>query len=471
MSKHPRSPGHSCRKSKTEGYGASQPPGPQTEAASTEEREGPGGAPRWALAALIGVYVALAAALAFTQPMDLGGGERTALRLSPPDESAHVAYFEELTTTWRLPLFTSGTGNYEAHQPPLYYLVLAPVYLAAAAAGKAAAVLALRLAGVVLGAVSILLVWRLALLAFAAQPLPALVATAIAVLWPARLLACASAGNDPAAELTSLLALLALCRLTQTRTARRGVFLAGLLVGLAMLVKSSALPLVLVGLLAVYLSARRAQVPDRELLLASAAFLGGVVLLFGPWGVRNTVLYGDPLAVAAFERIFSQDRATPAFFLQRGFSGVQYYELVLWQTSLSFWGVPGQANLWLPDGYYLLGGAWWALTLALAMAKLLARPAPLRPWPGAAWAVLAFHLVLMAAMFLRFNAVFYQAQARYFMPATAAIGLFLARPWTWPRRHELLGIGVGLFCLLAVTGVLMILGGLATPAVPFLGEP
>jgi len=459
------------RKGKPEGQDDRPSPRPQTDAAPAEAPEGPARTPRWALPAIIGVYVALGVGLAFMQPMDLGDGERATMRLSPPDESAHVVYFEELTTTWRLPLFTSGTGNYEAHQPPLYYLALAPLYLAAAGVGKAAAVLALRLAGVALGAVSIVLVWRLALLAFAAQPLPAVVATAIAALWPARLLACASAGNDPAAELTSLLALLALCRLTQTRAARRDVFVAGLLVGVAMLVKSSALPLVLAGLAAVYLSGRRARTPDRELLLAFAVFLAGVALLFGPWGVRNTVLYGDPLAAAAFERIFSQDRATPAYFLQRGFSGLQYYELVLWQTALSFWGVPGQANLWLPGGYYLLGGAWWAMAFGLAMAKLLARPAPLRPWPGAAWAVIALHLVLLAAMFLRFNAVFYQAQARYFMPATAAIGLLLARPWTWPRRGELVAIGGGLFCLLAVAGVLMILGGLATRAVPFFSGP
>jgi hypothetical protein len=58
---------------------------------------------------------------------------------------------------------------------------------------------------------------------------------------------------------------------------------------------------------------------------------------------------------------------------------------------------------------------------------------------------------LMLAFFLRFNSVFYQAQARYFMPATAPIALYLARPWArrdWPRWMRSMGvvtffIGVG----------------------------
>lgn len=424
---------------------------------------------RWVLLSVVGVYVALAGLLALTQPMDLGTPAQA--RVSPPDESAHMAYFDELTTAWRLPVFTSGTGNYEAHQPPLYYVALSPLYLVAGVAGRATAIVVLRLASVALGAVSVVLIWRLALLALPASALGAAAATVIAALWPARVVACAGVSNDPAAELSSLLALLWACRLAQDRPSARGAFLTGLLVGVAMLVKSSALPLVLVGMAALYLAARFSDAPNRDLLVGLGAFLGGVVLLWGPWATRNTILYGDPMAMAVFQRIFTQDRATPEYFLQHGFTGLQYYGLVAWQTALSFWGVLGQANLWLPAWYYLLGGAWWALALGLGLAKLLVRPEALRPWPRQTWALLALHLVLTVALFLRFNAVFYQAQARYFLPASAVLGLFLARPWIWPRRTVLAVLGLGLFVLLALGPPLLSLAGLTSPVFPFSPAP
>jgi hypothetical protein len=458
---------------------------------------------RWPLVTILALYIIPTLFLAFAQPMDLGRGDES--KFSPPDESAHVAYFEELTETLRLPVFSSGVGNYEAHQPPMYYLALWPVYVVSRSMGKAASIIALRIANVGLGSLSIVVLWRIALLGFPTSPSAAALATAIGALWPARLIACTAVSNDVAAELASLAAVLALCRLVQQRPGLRQVFRAGLLVGLAMLVKSSTLPLIVVGLAAIYLAhaslmtgqsvstngkgigstepgdqtVKRGRAKSspaaqeargnswRTRMFASAGlFMLGLCLLWGPWAIRNTALYGDPLAAAAFERIFKQDRATPEFFLDRGLSGLQYYELVLWQTGLSFWGVFGQSNLWLPWPYYLFAGAWWAATLGLAGAKLIARPDNSPHCHRPTCLVLALQLALTAAFFLRFNAVFYQAQARYFMPATAGIGLLLAWPWVWPNRRKLAWAGIGLFVALALCAVLLFLEGMTSPVVP-----
>lgn len=406
-------------------------------------------------------HVVLTGILAALQPVDLGGGTG---KFAPPDESAHVAYLRELTSTWRLPVFRSGKGNYEAHQPPVYYLVASPVYLLGRLGGERSAVVAVRALSVLIGAVSVLLIWRLAALAFGGQTAAATAATCVGALWPARVIACSSVSNDALAELAGLGALVAMCALLD-KVSVRGALVAGLGVGLAMLVKSSTLPLVVVGLVAVCVGAQRAGWSAKQCAMGMVVFLSGVLILWGPWGARNTLLYGDPLAARAFAEVFRQDRATPEFFLQRGLTGAQYYELVVLNTALSFWGVFGQANLWLPAWYYVLAGAWWAAGFGLVLAKAIARPQS--ESARAVWGVLVLHLVLTAALFLRFNAVFYQAQARYFLPASAGIGLVMAWPWVWPRRLRLTAVGLVVFLMLAVAAVGMYAAGAARPDVPF----
>ncbi|MBC7289137.1 MAG: hypothetical protein H5T86_14085 [Armatimonadetes bacterium] len=266
--------------------------------------------------------------------------------------------------------------------------------------------------------------------------------------------------NDAASELAALAALAAVFNLLRSGPATGQAFRAGLWIGLAMLVKSSTLPLLVVGLVATYLAWKRAAASEHVFLAMGGAMVGGFLLVWGWWGLRNTLLYGDPLAARAFQRIFGQDRATPEFFISRGLSGVQYYMLVGLQTAKSFWGVLGQANVFCPRVVYVLGAMWWAATAVLALCRGIAslagrcgdkvrqtgRPGarevqhqgsgrrPIRAEgrpisdPGP-WVVLGSHLFLTLALFLRFNAVFYQAQARYFLPASCSIGVFLAWPW------------------------------------------
>jgi 4-amino-4-deoxy-L-arabinose transferase-like glycosyltransferase len=431
--------------------------------------------PRASLWAVLVLYLFAATSLALRQPVDLGAGGPAA-RFSPPDESAHMAYFAEFAATHTLPRFTSGSGNYEAHQPPLYYLLLTPLYLAFAPLGKLAPVLALRMAGVLMGAASVVLLARLACRLFECHPQAVPLATALGGLWPARVIACAGVSNDAAVELVGLAALLVLSRLAEVNLAPRRSFAAGLAVGIVLLIKSSALPLVIVGFLALYLSWLRGSAAEDDqpaasgmpLAIAAACFLAGLMLLWGPWAARNTLIYGDPLAASVFERIFTQDRAGPEYFLRLGLTGAQYYELVMYQTALSFLGVLGQANLYLPASYYWLGFIWVAAAVVLAAVKSLRRDPPLTV-QSLPWALLALQLALAVALFFRFNVVFYQAQARYFMPATGPIALYFARPWL--RRAGpawLPWTAMAVYVLLALCPPLFYLLGLAVPAPPVL---
>ncbi len=427
---------------------------------------------RGVLWAILILYLLAATSLALRQPIDLGkGGPDT--RFSPPDESAHVAYFAEFARTHRIPRFTSGSGNYEAHQPPLYYLALTPLYLLAAPLGAAGQVIVLRLAGVVMGGLSVILLAWLSCRLFECHRHAVPLATAIGALWPARVIACTGVSNDAAVELAGIAALLVLAYVAENNLARRRSFVAGLAVGIVLLVKSSALPLVVVGGLALYLSYLRSAdaetgqlAPGRPFGIAVAAFALGLVLMWGPWAARNTLTYGDPLAASVFEQIFSKDRAGPDYFISRGLTGAQYYELVVYQTGLSFLGVLGQANLYLPAGYYVLGFLWIAGAVVLAAWKYLRRDPPLTE-QTLPWALLVLQLAFTVALFFRFNAVFYQAQARYFMPSTGALALYFARPWL--RRAGpawLPWAALVIYVLLALCPPLFYLLGMTSPTPP-----
>ena len=423
-----------------------------------------------AIVGAVCAHLFVAGFLALMQPMDLPLGPVAKhsiwAKAVPPDESAHVAYFEELLATCRLPVLKAGVGNYEAHQPPLYYLLATPIYAVFLSFGKPVAICAVRLLNVLLGAASVLALARLSILAFPGNGWFVVFATLFGACWPARLLACAGAGNDPLVELACLIALVLLAKLVTGPLEPRAALGAGLAIGVAMLSKSSALPLVPVGLLAVYLSWKRGCLADggadwRRLGIGTGALLGGFLLLWGPWAVRNVVLYGDPFAAEVFRRIFGEDRATPEYFLSRGFSGTQYFALVLYQTALSFWGVLGQANVFLPSVLYTLGFVFWGATAIVGLSGLIWRGD--RPSESARpiWTLLALHGALMLAFFLRFNAEFYQAQARYFMPATAVIAFYMARPWArrdWPAWLRDLGMRLWILAIIPVTGYILYIG-------------
>ncbi len=210
-------------------------------------------------------------------------------------------------------------------------------------------------------------------------------------------------------------------------TPRRVAWL-GLVIALALLSKTTCLALIPVAIVAVTLGSRAERAIDwRRALLGLLIIAAIITSVWGWWAIRNVVLYGDPLATAAFEEVFSKDRATPQYFYsnpQATFSPPMYAQLVARVTLLSLWGVFGQACEYMPPLYYALG----KLLAAFALLGLLARL--LRGWQSRTaidaqsvriWVVLGLMLGVVLAMFTAFNASFFQAQARYLFPANAAL--------------------------------------------------
>ncbi|MFP3902958.1 MAG: glycosyltransferase family 39 protein [Armatimonadota bacterium] len=401
----------------------------------------PGLKSRWLWAVII-AYLLLAGAAAWMMPLtheDPRWPQQTRQKFIPPDEEAHIGYIEYLIDHRRLPVFEDPDANYEAHQPPVFYLSCIPAFLAGRAVGEfvtpseplMSAVFFVRLWCVLIGAGVIYTVYLLGLYLFPKSHRLALATAGFAALLPMHWVNLAGVTNDGLCELMATVALIAACSLAHKPTARKAITL-GILIGVGVLVKSTTVIMFAVAVFAIGM----ANIEDdgRKKLWRMAKLLGivcGVALLVcGWWLVRNELLYGDPLAQKAFVELFSQDRATPQWFFDRGLNPSGYLMLVVVSTLFSFWGVFGQAIVYMPSWYYLIGFALW-LPMFFGLLKVW--------WQGRRqkdmafsppWVLSAVMLLLCGFVLLRFNMSFFQAQARYLFVAIAPIaGFFIAGWW------------------------------------------
>ncbi len=323
-----------------------------------------------------------------------------------PDEAAHLSYISHLADTWTLVDFRTESKGTEKHQPPLYYGLCALVSIV-----TGGSLFALRLVSTLCGLALILVSFGLA-----RQWLPSggfllhwACAAAVGFL-PMNLYVCSAVNNDPLVNALVAAGLLAMWATRDSQRPLRDAALVGAIAGLGMLTKSTALALVAAGFAwygVAYLSRGRAK----QELWRLVAFLGGLLVIWGPWAARNTVMYGDPLAARAFSALAAG--APPEMF---GGPGLSYW--VLWVAPFAwrtFWGA--YDHLIHPDDF--LPGAWYLAFAPLVILALLglarALPGWLRtPERRALAASLAMGTLVLLVGFVGFNLNVFQAQARYF---------------------------------------------------------
>lgn len=185
--------------------------------------------------------------------------------------------------------------QYEAVQPPLYYLAMAPIYLAFQPAGALATLYALRIATLLLCLTAIPLTWWLARIAFPQRPL-------VWILSPALLVAIqgfngnfAAPNNDALLLPLSVLVLIATLR-SCPRLGIGNAIGTGALLGAAFFAKLTALVLIPVIVTVLLLRAwSRAQHLNR--LVGWLALVGATALaIVSPWIVWNMATYGETTA-------------------------------------------------------------------------------------------------------------------------------------------------------------------------------
>ncbi len=389
--------------------------------------------PGRALLAVLSIYVLLAIAYIDVTPYRTAGylpfqTEGIQKDIGAPDEWQHTNYVRYIVAERDFPQFGDSTrdfyDHYQSHQPPAYYLLCAP--LAALTAGnEEAEKWALRLVNVLLGALLLLCVFK-GVIAFTDNPWAGALASAFAGLLPMFIALSSAVTNDVALYLVITATMWRIgssLRDGWTLSSAAGL---GLLLGVGVLTKSGALvvwPVALVGLIA-FRGSRATWIQCTVAIsIAVAAAL--------PWLLRNHALYGDILGYRIFQETF---KTLPAdTLIERMGTFGYWYEAVGLRALWSWWGIFGYFQITLhPLAIYDTLTVLFLLTIAGHLA---------RKWRAVSQGELRMHLlngILIAAVvatFVRFNTVYYQAQARYLYPALFAVaGGFACGALGWSER-------------------------------------
>ncbi len=331
------------------------------------------------------------------------------------------AYLEQLKSSHFAPdlLGNLGAVQYEDHQPPLYYLLLTPLFTL-----TGGSLVALRLASVVMGAGIVCCAYALGLLVMPHRPQVALAGTALVAFLPQHVAMLASVNNDALANLLIAAVLLA-CTLYLLRRDVQPLHI-GLLVGFGLLTKVSALFIGGVAGLCIlwrWWSERR---DGAGLLRPVLAFALPALVLGGLWWARSISVYGFPdvFGLRQHNLVVADQPRTADLIAQIGFPA--YLEQALTTTYHSFWGQFGWMALPMPAWIYLLIGL---LLLVCLVGLLLAAWSARRAPPDAGWSVtgmLGLVALLALLAYVYYNTEFLQFQGRYMYPGLLPFALGLA---------------------------------------------
>jgi hypothetical protein len=403
----------------------------------------PGGRERAVLAALVSAGLALRIAFAVVVPPG-----------QAPDEVAHVAYVAHVADTGTLPVqpvgasgrwsdFTAAQSGWQAYQPPLAYVLYAPLWRALEAGGVAESgrILGLRLQNAAFGAALVAVGWAVvARVTAPGDPRRVLVALALALI-PGFAANAAAVNNDGLANLLAAALWLPFATPPGIRTA----LAAGVVLGVAALTKLTVLSLAPLLVVVPWLWSRDLRLAVRDGLVAA----GVAAVLLLPWMARNVALYGDPLAI---------DVGSVAFARLAGSLPPEAIELlarpVPARAFLQFWGVFGvQNNLTWPVVAAVLVPLAALAVVGAFRARADAAPSGLsRLVPAFALAVL-LAVCGLTSFSLRYHAAW---QGRYLYVAMLPVAVLLATGWArvpaprW-RPAFALALGIGLLVLDAGT--------------------
>ena len=444
---------------------------------------------RWLVATLI-AYVVAATLFAFVTPA-----------WQAPDEPAHYNYVAHIAQTGTLPVLRSGDYDhallnrllsarfsppdgidslrYEAHQPPLYYLLATPVFWL-----SGGSLWALRLFGIVIGAGAIVLLYLCLELVFPGKPLVVVGGTAFSALLPMHVAVSAAVNNDGMAELLIMAAMLALLgwlrgyfydepagegQPLKTQRERRRLLLLGVLLGLGMLTKVYAYVLAPIAVLTVA-GVAGLRSPAHAARGARQVWRNGrrgaqqamwvalpALIMALPWWVRNWNLYGawDVLGLAQHDRIVAGQPRTAEWIAHNGW--LSYSERAFSFTFKSFWGVFGWMGVFLDERIYtallLLSGVIF-LGLLWATVRFISGPPDTDMDSFQIFVLVLFGVMLMAvtASYAWYNIQFVQHQGRYFFWGLLPISAVVALGWR-EVFQPLQGVITGMLALVLTAGI------------------
>lgn len=417
-----------------------------------------------------------------------------------PDEPAHYNVVRQIAERGCCPLIEQGDWDnpyleqlkaadfapellgelpavqYEDHQPPLYYMLLAPVY--SLTNGN---LMALRLASVVIGAGVVIAAYAVSLRAFRGQYGVAWGAAAFVAFLPQHVHILASVNNDALAW--ALVGAILWASIDYADGGRTPAWALGLLVGAALITKSTAYLMGGVALVAVLMRENRklnqldAPVKPTDITAYEAsgspwysrryptlynasvgawhftraisfsrlfAFLIPAATLGLLWWGRNIAVYGFPdfLGLREHDAVVVGQLRTADYIADIGTT--QYIETALQTTVTSFYGQFG----WM--GIPLFSVSPWIQAALVGVTLLGLGAAAFRAFSGqgevraarGTWTVFGLTALLSVLMVIYYNTSFVQFQGRYAYPlliplaVTVALGLdFIRSKLPFARNH------------------------------------
>jgi 4-amino-4-deoxy-L-arabinose transferase-like glycosyltransferase len=394
-----------------------------------------------------------------------------------PDEPAHYNYVRQLVEG-RLPVIEPGDWDqdylsevvssrfdpaytvtiitYEDWQPPLYYLLQAPVYQV-----TGGSLTTMRFFSVFVGGGVIMLGYLIARRVFGGRIWPALASAVFIAFLPQHLAMLSSVNNDSLAELLIAAILLLLITPWPNDPQPVRLFGLGLLLGAGFLTKGTVYllaPVAGVFVLARYWMRWRTMVRALMFVFLPAIVIGGL------WWARNTIVYEgfDVLARSAHDAVVIGQPRTAEWFAAYG--AVETVTRFIGTTFNSFWGQFGWMAAPLPGWIY---GPLWLVTLTAALGLILSFIR--RPFSRIdvdrgtneginlylQIMVLGLTFLLTLGLHVAYNLTFVQHQGRYLFPALIPIAIgfsagldYWLRPLEkrWPNSGFILPLG--LFVLL-----------------------
>ena len=430
---------------------------------------------RWLVALLVSYLIAGSLFAIYTPPWQV------------PDEPAHYNNVAHIAKTVTLPVLHMGDYNqeklqnlldtkfvrklspgylrYEAYQPPLYYLVATPIFWL-----SDGSLLALRLFGVLLGALSVLLLYLCLALVFPGKSLIPLGAAAFSALLPMHMAMAAAVNNDGLAELLMMASMLMLLQWMRHRFYETGtvaeslagmqaskrrpqshqLLWLGILMGLGMVTKIYAylmLPVVVAVIVVVVWMTPRMQENPRENMLLSPtrpSFVEGLrrtlwvivpAILFAlPMWIRNLILYGgwDVLGLSWHDQVVQGQPRTDAWIADVGW--IAYSERAFSFTFQSFWGVFGWMSVFMDDRIYtallvftgvIFLGVLWATVRFISGGP----DTDMDAFQLSVLILFGLMLVVVTVGYVGYNFKFVQHQGRYFFWGLLPISTVIALGW------------------------------------------
>jgi len=222
-----------------------------------------------------------------------------------PDEEAHYRYIEYLAETRAFPVQTVQCAPHvegqEFYQPPLYYLLMVPVYHLARtelALGEAETVCAIRMGSIALWLVFVATVLLSTRILPASDSRAPMIAASFVCCLPTFAVVNSSVNNDNLVCCLGGLALWCSARRWPDMSLGAAAVL-GVICGLGLLAKSSGVVLIVGIAAATTVALMRGRLSSRQAITRALCICLCAWLVAAPWLLRNYLVYGSLTAVDA----------------------------------------------------------------------------------------------------------------------------------------------------------------------------